>query len=112
MAPTAGPMRAGLTFRVGTADETLARSGITHLLEHLALAPLGLTDYHFNGATAPTFPSFYMQGSESDIAGFLPSVCRTIHDLPMARLEVEKEILRTEWSSRGNTAVDALPLWR
>ena len=112
MATTAGPMRAGLTFRVGTADETLGRSGITHLLEHLALAPLGLTDYHFNGATAPIFTAFYMQGSESDIAGFLTAVCRTIHDLPMARLEVEKEILRTEWSSRGNAAVDAVPLWR
>jgi predicted Zn-dependent peptidase len=112
LAPTAGPLRAGLTFRVGTADETLARSGITHLLEHLALAPLGLADHHFNGATAPTFTSFYMQGSEQDIAGFLGTVCRTIHDLPLDRLEVEKEILRTEWSSRGNSTVGDIPLWR
>ncbi|MGR6321445.1 insulinase family protein [Micromonospora soli] len=110
LAPTAGPMRAGLTFRVGVADETLARSGVTHLLEHLALAPLGLTDYHFNGATAPTFTSFYMQGSEQDIAGFLTAVCRNLHDLPMARLQVEKEILRTEWSGRGS--IDQVPLWR
>jgi zinc protease len=112
LAPTSGPMRAGLTFRVGTADETLARSGITHLLEHLALAPLGLTDYHFNGTTAPIFTSFYMQGPEPDIAGFLTAVCASLHNLPMARLEVEKEILRTEWSSRGNAAMDAVPLWR
>ncbi|MFU8872930.1 M16 family metallopeptidase [Micromonospora sp. SL4-19] len=110
LAPASGPMRAGITFRVGVADETLARSGITHLLEHLALAPLGLGDHHFNGATTPTFTSFYTQGSEQDVVGFLTAVCRNLHDLPMARLEVEKEILRTEWSTRGGA--DALALWR
>ena len=68
LAATGGPMHAGLTFRVGTADETLARSGITHLIEHLALAPLGLADYHVNGATAPAFTTFHTQGSEADIA--------------------------------------------
>ena len=51
LGPTAGPMQAGLVFRVGFADEPLARRGITHLLEHLALYPLGLGDYHFNGTT-------------------------------------------------------------
>ncbi|WBB67008.1 insulinase family protein [Micromonospora sp. WMMD812] len=112
LAPTAGPMHAGLTFRVGTADETLARSGITHLVEHLALAPLGLADYHFNGVTAPIFTSFHMQGSEQDIADFLTAVCGSLLDLPLARMEVEKEILRTEWSSRGTAAIGDLALWR
>ena len=36
-----GPVAAGITFRVGYADETLARHGITHLTEHLALYRLG-----------------------------------------------------------------------
>ncbi|SCL17054.1 Predicted Zn-dependent peptidase [Micromonospora nigra] len=112
LAPTGGPMRAGLTFRVGTADETLHRAGITHLLEHLALAPLGLADYHFNGATAPVFTTFHMQGSEQDIKGFLTAVCASLSDLPTGRLEIEKEILRTEWSSRGGTPLDDIPLWR
>lgn len=112
LAPTGGPMRAGLTFRVGTADETLARSGVTHLLEHLALAPLGMADYHFNGATSPVFTTFHMQGSEQDIATFLTAVCANLTDLPTGRLEVEKEILRTEWSSRGGSPVEAVPLWR
>ncbi|MEV6811229.1 insulinase family protein [Micromonospora sp. NPDC051296] len=112
LAPTGGPMRAGLTFRVGTADETLARHGITHLLEHLALAPLGTADYHFNGATAPIFTTFHMQGSEQDIATFLTAVCANLTDLPTARLEVEKDILRTEWSSQGGAASDDIALWR
>ncbi|MFI7552810.1 M16 family metallopeptidase [Micromonospora sediminimaris] len=112
LAPTGGPMRAGLTFRVGTADETLARHGITHLLEHLVLAPLGTADYHFNGATGPTFTTFHMQGSAPDIATFLTSVCANLTELPTGRLEVEKDILRTEWSSRGSAAIDDIPLWR
>lgn len=112
LAPTGGPMRAGLTFRVGTADETLARSGITHLLEHLALAPLGMADYHYNGATSPVFTTFHMQGSEQDIATFLTAVCANLTELPTGRLEVEKEILRTEWSNRGGSPVEAVPLWR
>ncbi|MFF0721978.1 M16 family metallopeptidase [Micromonospora sp. NPDC003816] len=112
LAPTGGPMRAGLTFRVGTADETLARHGITHLLEHLALAPLGSADHHFNGATGPVFTTFHMQGSEQDVATFLTAVCAHLADLPTGRLEVEKDILRTEWSSRGSAAIDDIPLWR
>ncbi|MGC4771380.1 insulinase family protein [Micromonospora sp. DT44] len=112
LAPTGGPMRAGLTFRVGTADETLARAGTTHLIEHLALAPLGLADYHVNGVTAPAFTMFHTQGSETDIAAFLTAVCGHLSDLPVARLDVEKDILRTEWSSRGAAAIDDFPLWR
>ncbi|MEH1167050.1 insulinase family protein [Micromonospora sp. CPCC 205539] len=112
LAPTGGPMRAGLTFRVGTADETLGRAGITHLLEHLALAPLGLADYHVNGATAQAFTTFHTTGSETDIAAFLTAVCGHLRELPVARLDIEKDILRTEWSSRGAAAVDDIPLWR
>jgi hypothetical protein len=33
-------MLAGLTFRVGRADESLARGGVTHMIEHLALYPV------------------------------------------------------------------------
>ncbi|MGV9215141.1 insulinase family protein [Micromonospora sp. RB23] len=112
LAPTGGPMRAGLTFRVGTADETLARAGATHLVEHLALAPLGLADYHVNGVTAPAFTMFHTQGSATDIAAFLTAVCGHLSDLPVGRLDVEKDILRTEWSSRGAAAIDDIPLWR
>ncbi|SCL38317.1 Predicted Zn-dependent peptidase [Micromonospora rhizosphaerae] len=112
LAPTGGPMHAGLVFRVGTADETLARAGVTHLLEHLALAPLGLADYHYNGATGAVFTYFHTQGSEQDIAAFLTAVCHHLHQPPMPRLEMEKEILRTEWSSRTPGAMDGVPLWR
>jgi predicted Zn-dependent peptidase len=112
IAPTSGPMHAGLVFRVGTADETLARAGVTHLVEHLALYRHGLTDYHYNGGTATTATHFHMQGSEEDVVAFLTGVCDSLNDLPAERLETEKAVLRTEWSSRTPAVNEPLPLWR
>lgn len=104
-----GPMRAGLVFRVGVADETLAGAGITHLVEHLALHRQGLADYHFNGATKAAFTHFHVEGAEHEIVAYLDGVCTSLLDLPMERLETEKEILRTEEASREP---GQLPLWR
>ncbi|MFE4701206.1 insulinase family protein [Streptomyces sp. NPDC056738] len=105
----AGPMRAGLVFRVGVADETLAGAGITHLVEHLALHRQGLADYHFNGATKAAFTHFHVEGVEHEVVTYLHGVCASLLDLPMERLETEKEILRTEEARREP---GQLPLWR
>ncbi|MFJ5521016.1 M16 family metallopeptidase [Streptomyces griseoluteus] len=105
----AGPMRAGLVFRVGIADETLGRAGLTHLVEHLALYRQGVADYHYNGATKAAFTHFHVEGAEHEIAAYLTGVCASLTDLPMDRLETEKEILRTEESRRD---LGLLPLWR
>ncbi|MET8134006.1 insulinase family protein [Streptomyces sp. NPDC006290] len=104
-----GPMRAGLVFRVGVADETLAGAGITHLVEHLALYRQGLADYHFNGATKAAFTHFHVEGAEHEVVAYLDGLCTSLLDLPMERLETEKEILRTEEARRE---VGQLPLWR
>ncbi|MFF4824304.1 insulinase family protein [Streptomyces sp. NPDC001312] len=104
-----GPMRAGLAFRVGVADETLARTGVTHLVEHLALHRLGMADYHFNGATKAAFTHFHVEGAEHEVVAYLHGVCASLTALPMERLETEKEILRTEESRRDTPQ---LPLWR
>jgi predicted Zn-dependent peptidase len=108
----AGPLNAGLMFRVGRADETASRTGITHLVEHLALFQQGLADYHSNGATGPVTTQFNMSGSESDVVAFLSSVCTALTDLPMHRVPTEKEILRTEAHSRRPGANHSLPMWR
>ncbi|MEU6773352.1 insulinase family protein [Streptomyces sp. NPDC046759] len=105
----AGPMRAGLVFRVGVADESLAGAGVTHLVEHLALHRQGLADYHFNGATKAAFTHFHVEGAEHEIVAYLTAVCASLAGLPMERLETEKEILRTEESRREP---GQLPLWR
>lgn len=112
VAPSAGQTTAGLVFRVGRGDETLARSGITHLTEHLLLHPLGLTDIHFNGSTGPEVTSFHTSGRPDEVVAFFAQVCAALAALPMQRLETERDIIRTEWSSRSTSVYEALPLWR
>lgn len=104
--------RAGLLFRVGQADETLASAGITHLVEHLALHRQGVGEFHFNGATAETYTHFFVEGSAQHVVEYFDSVCSSLHELPMHRLEVEKEILRTELNGRGASPADQIPLFR
>ncbi|GAA0621968.1 hypothetical protein GCM10010174_45940 [Kutzneria viridogrisea] len=112
VAPMSGPLRAGLVFRVGVADEPLSRAGITHLLEHLALFRHGLADHEANAATGLITTQFFTQGAESEVITYLRSVCQSLGDLPLDRLETEKSILRTERAGRGDRLVDAMGLWR
>ncbi|MFF5182800.1 M16 family metallopeptidase [Streptomyces sp. NPDC000345] len=109
---SANEVTAGLFFRVGRADETLATAGITHLVEHLALHRLGLSDLHYNGATANAYTLFHVTGSEEEVVRYLNTVCAALRDLPMDRLETEKEILRTEAAGRGSGPNHQMPLWR
>ncbi|QJT03529.1 insulinase family protein [Streptomyces asoensis] len=112
-APASGnEITAGLFFRVGRADETLATAGLTHLVEHLALHRLGLSDLHYNGATANAYTLFHVTGSEDEVVKYLNSVCAGLRDLPMERLETEKEILRTEAAGRAGGPQHQMPLWR
>lgn len=112
LAKTTGPMRAGLVFRVGRADETLATAGVTHLVEHLALHRHGVADYHYNGTTGVTTTSFLIQGTSEAIVEFLHGVCASLRDLPTARLATEKKIIETEASGRGISLADQLAVWR
>ncbi|MEV6676080.1 insulinase family protein [Streptomyces erythrochromogenes] len=112
LAPRSGPVTAGLLFRVGRADETLATSGITHLVEHLALHRHGLSDLHYNGATAATHTLFAVTGTSAEVAEYLNGVCAALRDLPVDRLETEKEILRTEAAGRGRGPGHGMDLWR
>ncbi|MFE0513433.1 M16 family metallopeptidase [Streptomyces sp. NPDC058964] len=107
-----GDITAGLFFRVGRADETLATSGVTHLVEHLALHRLGRSEAHHNGATADTYTLFHVTGGEDEVVTYLNDVCAALRDLPLDRLETEKEILRTEAAGRANGVNHQMPLWR
>ncbi|WP_030270562.1 insulinase family protein [Streptomyces sp. NRRL B-24484] len=111
-APRPGRTTAGLVFRVGSADETLARSGITHLVEHLALHRSGVQVHRFNGATGQLHTHFLLEGDDHEIRAFLQSVCESLTALPVDRLETEKAILRTEEAGRGTGAAEATGLWR
>lgn len=101
-----------LMFRVGNADETLARSGITHLVEHLALHRVGQPEHHYNGTVDATMTSFFTHGDGGEVIRFLDTVCSSLRDLPLDRLEAEKQILRTESASRPGGPAAAMVTWR
>ena len=107
-----GPVRAGLMFRVGRADEHLALAGITHLVEHLALHRHGDLDHHANGSVSDTVTHFHTAGTAADVVAFFETLCASLADLPMERLDTEKEILRTEEAGRGRGVNGNLPPWR
>lgn len=99
-APADGPVTAALIFRTGRADETLANAGITHLVEHLALFPLGRRDYVYNGFVDQGRCVFYASGTLDEVRGFLRDVTAALGDLPLDRLEIERRLLRTEAAQR------------
>ncbi|MEV6238790.1 insulinase family protein [Lentzea sp. NPDC051838] len=112
IAPADGPMNAGLIFRVGVADETYVTSGITHLVEHLALSGLASPDFHANGMTRMVNTHFYTVGSPDEVGAFLTRVCDALTSLPIDRFEAERTIVRTEAASRGSSPGEEVSAWR
>lgn len=104
--------QAALVFRVGRADETLARGGLSHLVEHLVLHAVGDADYHHNGAVDATTTTFVTHGEPEKVAAFLTAVCHSLGALPMERLEAEKNILRTEAEGREFGSTVGMLRWR
>jgi predicted Zn-dependent peptidase len=111
-APAGGELRAGLVFRVGRADEILARGGLTHLVEHLVLQQVEQPSLHINGATGATTTMFYAHGDGEDVVDFFAGVCRGLREPPMDRMTTEIGVLRTE--ADGQVSGGTLPLlaWR
>lgn len=111
-APMNGQMRATLTFRVGWADETLPQCGLTHMVEHLVLSPLGQPTFDFNGVTTAETTTFYCSGEEQQVAGFLRSVAANITAPALDRLEVERRMLRAEACHANSGIVAVHDMWR
>jgi hypothetical protein len=95
-----GPLTVALTFRVGWVDETLATRGITHIVEHLAMAELGQPEYQCNAFVDLNRVTFYASGSEDQVGEFVSRLTTTLCRLPIARLDTERRVLRSEEASR------------
>jgi predicted Zn-dependent peptidase len=95
-----GPLRAGLFFRAGRADETLTTAGHTHLIEHITLSTMGANFLASNGIVGGVFTGFLIAGSPQDVSLFLSGVCKTLQNLSTERLEAEKKILIAESAAR------------
>jgi len=102
------PTTAGLVFGVGRADETFVRGGLTHLVEHLVMGAVGRTPYDSNASVDLHRTEFTASGTPDQVRDFLDRVCRALGDLPVERLRVEADVLRTEGGAAALPAVGRL----
>ncbi len=103
-------LRATLSFRIGQADEPLARRGLVHLIEHVALDGRWPVYLEVNGATGPISTTFLLDGPPELVVDALGLVTAAIGRLEPARLERETEILAAEADVRVESRRAASPL--
>jgi hypothetical protein len=99
--PVDGPRTASMIFRVGRADEPANMGGITHLVEHLALAPLSQQEFHHNGFVAPLRTVFHATGTDAQLVDYVGNLCRNLGGLPLDRILMERRILGQEAANRS-----------
>ncbi len=91
-----GEVMASLCFRVGRSDEELSTRGITHLVEHLTLFPLGRPAYEYNGYVDDGMAVFMAIGELDEVCEFLRTCAANLRSLPLDRMATECRVLRTE----------------
>src|SRR4051794_34416142 len=89
---TVGPV----IFPGGPADETVARLGLTHMVEHLALFGLVDSSLDMNALVHDARTEFMCAGDPEEVSEFFRHVTRALCDLPVSRLEAEKRVLESE----------------
>src|SRR3954453_19802553 len=89
------PFVCGVVARVGRVDETLTTAGATHLLEHVVLSTEWPVD-EFNATVMPYVTHFWFYPDREEALGRLAATIRAMADIPVDRLEHEREILRAE----------------
>lgn len=90
------PQMIKLGFRVGHVDEPLPLRGVSHLIEHLVLSPLGEPAVSLNGRVSATMTTFEADGTREETLDFVHSLTRRLANLPLDRLEAEKRVLAVE----------------
>jgi hypothetical protein len=108
--PMPGPRVGALQFYVGRAHEPAAMGGITHLVEHLVLAPIAQQEYGHNGFVAGWRTVLHAEGSDNELVDYFGRVTAGLQALPLDRLTMERRILRQESASR-NPGIVARLLW-
>ena len=91
-----GRVSASLLFGVGIAHETFLGTGITHLVEHLAMRPLRTGRYDNNATTEMLHTSFDVTSGPETIVDHLGRICESLSRLDTGPLEVERRVLQAE----------------
>lgn len=108
--PVDGPRMGALQFGVGRHHEPAARGGISHLVEHLALAPLRQPDFSHTGTVHGIRTIFQAMGSDEQVVQFFAAVCAGLTRLPIDRLGMERRVLRHE-ARDARPGPDAVLAW-
>ncbi|MEW1960089.1 insulinase family protein [Kineococcus sp. NPDC059986] len=95
-ATSSGAAYGALTFRVGTADETVPTRGTTHLVEHLVMRHAHVVDLRCNASVGLTRTTFWAAGTEAEVEGFLGRVQEALLDLPVRHLDSERALIAVE----------------
>lgn len=98
-----GPYIGSLMFRVGRIDERIATSGLTHLVEHLAIYALGPIDVVHNAFVDAMRTVFWARGARDEVIAFLSAVASSLQALPLDRLDAERRVLRAEGEQRSSS---------
>jgi zinc protease len=104
--------RATLFFRVGQADETLATSGWTHLLEHMALHGWNDPRLAFNASVGLYLTRFDLDGEADAVLEHLSRLTQWLAEPDLSRLGHEAKVLRAESELRAVGTATANLEWR
>lgn len=105
---TPNPCLATVLFRVGHCDETFLTSGITHVVEHLAMSRISMRDLESNAWVDSLRCGFYAEGEENRVREFVSAVFGALADPAVDRLEREIGILMAEAQHRESGPESAL----
>jgi hypothetical protein len=93
---------AALLFRVGCADETLASSGISHLVEHPVLPTASVPNVEYNGTVDMLTTHFWAVGDSRGVVDEIEKVTELLSSPPVGRIPAERSILRAEAETRSS----------
>lgn len=99
------PFVVGVIFRVGRSDEELASAGVSHLIEHLAIPPRHSPNVDVNGTVTGNETMFWAAGGRDDALAAFDGILEGLAELPLQRLEAERQILLTEAASAGSDPI-------
>ncbi len=105
-------LRATLFFRVGQADETLATSGWTHLIEHSALHDWDDPRLAFNASVGLFTTRFDLDGETDAVLEHLTRLTTWLAEPDLSRLDHEAKVLRAESEQRPFSAAALNFDWR
>lgn len=91
-----GLVAAGLTFRVGWADEQVRHRGVTHLVEHLAHVDLPSRTVDHNAWVDATETVFWARGRPAEVTAHLHAIVAGLSSPDLDEYRRERGVLRAE----------------